>query len=55
VPLDRILAADVHRPPLGRVLGYGTLRLAGGDGEVEFTGVPDVAGVCALLRAESAR
>lgn len=42
VPLDRIVGVHVRRTRLGRLVGCGSLVVAGVDGAVEFT---DVAGV----------
>jgi len=49
VRLERIAAVRVRRPRLGRVIGYGTLVVVGADGEAEFTDVPAVDRVRALL------
>ena len=49
VPLDRITAVSARRTRPGAVLGYGSLLVVGGDGEMELSDVPDVDGVRALL------
>jgi membrane protein YdbS with pleckstrin-like domain len=49
VPLDRITAVHARRTRLGRLVGCGSLVVAGADGEVEFTDVPGVDEVRALL------
>jgi membrane protein YdbS with pleckstrin-like domain len=50
VPLDRIAAVHARRTRLGRLVGCGSLVVAGVDGEVEFADVPGVDDVRALLR-----
>jgi uncharacterized membrane protein YdbT with pleckstrin-like domain len=50
VPLDRIAAVHVRRTRLGRLVGGGSLVVAGADGEVEFADVPGVDEVQALLQ-----
>jgi membrane protein YdbS with pleckstrin-like domain len=50
VPLDRITAVHARRTRLGRLVGCGSLVVAGADGEVEFTDVPGVDDVAALLQ-----
>lgn len=50
VPLDRIVAVHTRRTRLGRLVGCGTLVLAGAGGEVEFADVPDVERVRAVLQ-----
>ena len=55
VPLDRIVAVDARRTRLGRLTGCGSLVVAGADGEVEFTDVPGVDEVRALLERATRR
>jgi membrane protein YdbS with pleckstrin-like domain len=50
VPLGRITAVHARRTRLGRLVGCGSLVVAGADGEVEFTDVPGVDDVAALLQ-----
>lgn len=50
VPLDRIAEVHARRTRLGRLLGSGSLVVAGVDGEAEFADVPEVDEVHALLR-----
>lgn len=49
VPLERIVAVSARRTRLGAIAGYGSLVVAGGDGEMELPDVPDVEEVRALL------
>lgn len=50
VPLDRIAAVTTRHTRLGGLAGYGSLVVAGVDGEVEFVDVPDVDGLRVLLQ-----
>ena len=50
VPLDRIAAVHARRTRFGRLVGCGSLVVAGADGEVEFADVPGVDEVQALLQ-----
>ena len=50
VPLDRIATVHARRTRFGRLVGCGSLVVAGADGEVEFADVPGVAEVQALLQ-----
>jgi membrane protein YdbS with pleckstrin-like domain len=50
VPLDRITAVHARQTRLGRLVGCGSLVVAGADGEVEFTDVAGVDDVAALLQ-----
>ncbi len=50
VPLDRIATVHARRTRPGRLLGCGSLVVAGEDGEVEFADVPGVDEVQALLQ-----
>jgi membrane protein YdbS with pleckstrin-like domain len=50
VPLDRIAAVHVRRTRLGRLVGCGSLVVAGADGEVEFADVAGADDIQALLR-----
>ena len=54
VPLDRITAVHARRTRLGRLVGCGSLVVAGADGEVEFADVPGADDVAALLRRATA-
>jgi len=50
VPLERITAVHARQTRLGRLMGCGSLVVAGADGEVEFADVPVVDDVAALLQ-----
>jgi membrane protein YdbS with pleckstrin-like domain len=54
IPLDRIAAVRTRQGRLGRLVGCGSLVIAGAEGEVEFTDVPDPDDVRALLQRSAA-
>ena len=54
VPLERITGVQARRTRLGRLVGCGSLVVAGADGEVEFADVPGVDELRALLARAAA-